>query len=86
MCIKDPETGKILGPEKRGEVCIRSAMLMKEYHNQPEKTAEVIDADGWFHSGDIGRVDSGGFFYIMGQWINCLVCFGFGLYSHDFQN
>jgi len=40
-------------------------MVMKGYHNQPEKTAEVMDDEGFFHSGDIGRLDSSGYLYIM---------------------
>jgi len=65
VVIKDPTTGKVLPPETRGEVCIRSAMVMKGYHNMPDKTAEVMDSEGFFHSGDIGRKDSAGFVYIM---------------------
>jgi|Transcript_58016 acyl-CoA synthetase (AMP-forming)/AMP-acid ligase II len=65
VVIKDPATGKVLPAETRGEVCIRSAMVMKGYHNQPDKTAEVMDSEGFFHSGDIGRIDSAGFVYIM---------------------
>merc|ERR1711934_480081 len=65
IAIKDPETGKILPVETRGEVCIRSAMVMKGYHNKPDKTAEVMDSEGFFHSGDIGRMDAQGFLYIM---------------------
>merc|ERR1719162_1604534 len=57
VVIKDPETGKVLPTETRGEVCIRSAMVMKGYHNMPDKTAEVMDDEGFFHSGDIGRLD-----------------------------
>lgn len=38
---------------------------MKGYHNQPEKTAEVMDSEGYFHSGDIGRLDADGYLYIM---------------------
>jgi len=63
--IKDPETGKTLPAEARGEICIRSAMVMKGYHNQPDKTAEVIDEEGFFHSGDVGRLDAQGYLYIM---------------------
>jgi len=65
VVIKDPETGKTLPTEARGEICIKSAMVMKGYHNQPEKTAEVMDSEGYFHSGDIGRLDSSGYLYIM---------------------
>jgi len=62
--IKD-ESGKTLPAESRGEICIRSAMVMAGYHNQPEKTAEVMDDEGFFHSGDVGRLDSAGYLYIM---------------------
>jgi len=65
LAIKDPETGKTLPVETRGEICIKSAMVMKGYHNQPEKTAEVMDSEGFFHSGDIGRLDAQGYLYIM---------------------
>ena len=40
----------------RGEVCFRGPMNMVEYYKDPEKTAEAIDADGWYHSGDIGEL------------------------------
>jgi acyl-CoA synthetase (AMP-forming)/AMP-acid ligase II len=91
IAIKDPETGKILPVETRGEVCIRSAMVMKGYHNKPDKTAEVMDSEGYFHSGDIGRLDSGGYLYIMdrlkdiiirgGENIDCSEVEA-GLYNH----
>jgi len=65
VVIKDPATGKILPAEERGEICIRGAMVMKGYHNKPDKTAEVMDDEGYFHSGDIGKMDKDGFFYVM---------------------
>lgn len=50
-----------------GEVCVRGPNVMKGYHNLPEQTAEVIDPDGTFHTGDLGRLDSDGFLYIIGR-------------------
>jgi len=59
-------------PDKRklptstpGRVMIRGVTLMKEYWNKPKETAEVVTEDGWFDSGDIGRLDDEGFLYIM---------------------
>jgi long-subunit acyl-CoA synthetase (AMP-forming) len=48
-----------------GEVLIRGEFLMLGYRNQPEKTAETIDADGWLHTGDIGEIDDDGFLKIV---------------------
>ena len=50
-----------------GEVCVRGPNVMQGYHNLPDKTAEVIDGNGVFHTGDLGRFDEDGFLYIIGR-------------------
>ncbi|MCU1639866.1 MAG: AMP-dependent synthetase [Nocardia sp.] len=48
-----------------GELLVRGPMLMKGYRNDPEKTAEAIDSEGWMHTGDIGTIDADGFVKIV---------------------
>lgn len=55
--IVDPETGKALGPNQRGEMCFKGSAIMKGYTRNPEATRQTIDADGWLHTGDVGYYD-----------------------------
>ena len=63
--IVDLASGKELGPNEEGELLIRGPQIMKGYLNHPEVTAESIDADGWYRSGDIGYADEEGYFFIV---------------------
>lgn len=51
----------------RGEILIRGPHVMREYLNQPELTAAAIDAEGWFHSGDLGHLDAEGYLHVSGR-------------------
>ena len=62
----DPETGI-------GEICVKGPMVMLGYYNNPEETAKVIDSDGFLHTGDLGRVDDKGRFYISGRSKNVII-------------
>lgn len=55
--IVDPDTGKTLGPNQRGELCFKGNLIMHGYRNNAEATRQTIDADGWLHTGDIGYYD-----------------------------
>jgi long-chain acyl-CoA synthetase len=50
-----------------GELLVRSKSIMRGYWNRPEETAEAIDADGWLHTGDLGRFDEDGFLFLTGR-------------------
>ena len=63
--LVDPITGAELGPNHKGEVCVRGPQNMKGYLNNPEATARTIDKDGWLHTGDVGYADEDGHFYIV---------------------
>jgi acyl-CoA synthetase (AMP-forming)/AMP-acid ligase II len=62
--IVDDEN-KELPPGQSGEVLIRGPTLLKEYWNKPEATAKAISVDGWFRTGDIGKLDPDGALYIL---------------------
>lgn len=56
-----------------GEIVTRGRHVMKGYFKQPDLTAEVIDADGWLHTGDLGRIDNDGFLFVTGRLKNIIV-------------
>ena len=62
-----PETGEIAEIGQDGELCCRGYNNMKGYYNLPEQTAACLDKNGWLHSGDIGRMDAEGYYYITGR-------------------
>ena len=67
VAIIDPETGDLAPLGTDGEICCRGYNNMVGYYNMPEQTAACIDKNGWLHSGDIGRMDEQGYYYITGR-------------------
>jgi long-chain acyl-CoA synthetase len=59
------DQGETLPPGEQGELCVKGTCVTKGYLNKPEATAEVFDADGWFHAGDIAVMDADGYAYIV---------------------
>jgi fatty-acyl-CoA synthase/long-chain acyl-CoA synthetase len=70
--IVDVETGMDLAANERGEVLIRGYNLFDGYYRDPEKTAQALDADGWYHSGDIGSLDEHGHIMFHGRFKDML--------------
>ena len=69
-----------------GEIEIRSAGIMKGYWNRPEATAEAIDADGWFRSGDAGFFDADGYLFIHDRVKDMIVTGGENVYPAEVEN
>src|SRR5581483_8339592 len=65
--VIDPGSGETVPRGMAGEFCTRGYSVMAGYWNEPEKTAEVIDADGWMHTGDLAAMDECGYVEIMGR-------------------
>jgi len=63
--VIDLESGEPRGPNQQGELCVRGPQVMKGYLNRPEATAQIVDAEGWLHTGDIGYADEDSHFYIV---------------------
>jgi len=70
--IADLETGTDKEIDERGEILIRGYNLFDGYYKDPEKTAAAIDADGWYHSGDIGSLDANGHVMFHGRFKDML--------------
>ena len=65
--VVDPATGEVVQRGEIGELCTRGYSVMQGYWNQPDKTAEAIDAEGWMHTGDLARMDEDGYLVIEGD-------------------
>lgn len=61
---------------KTGELMLKGPSIMKGYYNNPEMTAEVLEPDGWLHTGDVGKIDKDGHIYITGRIKNMIVLSG----------
>jgi len=83
--IVDPETGETVERGEPGEYCTRGFHVMLGYWNDPEKTAEAIDADGWMHSGDLATMDDDGYVNIVGRIKDMIIRGGENLYPREIE-
>ncbi|MBN2636980.1 MAG: AMP-binding protein, partial [Prolixibacteraceae bacterium] len=84
--IIDPETGEECPPETQGEICCRGYNVMKGYYKNQEATNDVIDKDGWLHSGDLAVKTKDGFYRITGRIKDMIIRGGENIYPREIEN
>jgi fatty-acyl-CoA synthase len=83
--VVDVDSGAELDPGVEGEVCVRGHLVMQGYYRNPEATDEVIDADGWFHTGDLGVLDPDGYLAITGRKSDMFIVGGSNAYPAEIE-
>jgi acyl-CoA synthetase (AMP-forming)/AMP-acid ligase II len=68
-----------------GEIAVRGGSIMKGYYRDPEQTGKVLDSDGWWYSGDLGRIDAGGYLVIEGRQKEMYIRGGFNVYPAEVE-
>ena len=84
-CIKDDD-GRRVPVGESGELCIRGPQVMKGYWQRPNATAEVLEADGWLHTGDIACMTEAGFFKIVDRKKDMILVSGFNVYPNEIED
>ena len=83
--VLDPETGEECPVGVQGEMCCRGFNVMKGYYKNPQATAEVIDKNGFLHSGDLGIKDEQGFYKITGRIKDMIIRGGENIYPREIE-
>jgi len=83
--IVDPLTGLVVPHGTPGEFCTRAYSVMLGYWNEPEKTAEVLDAAGWMHTGDLAEMDEAGYVNIVGRIKDMIIRGGENVYPREVE-
>lgn len=79
------EEGKDVAQGEVGEVLVRGGQVMLGYWNNPKATAEALDAEGWLHTGDVGKVDEDGYYYIVNRIKEMIISMGENIYPREVE-
>jgi fatty-acyl-CoA synthase len=77
--------GNPVTPNEVGELCLRGPHVCRGYWNNAVATAQVLDTNGWFHTGDLARCDADGFFYIAGRSKDMIISGGVNIYPAEIE-
>ncbi|MBL6695976.1 MAG: AMP-binding protein [Luminiphilus sp.] len=79
------ESNRVVAIGEKGEICTRGYSVMREYWNDPERTAETIDEAGWLHSGDLATMDGEGYVRIVGRIKDMIIRGGENIYPREIE-
>jgi fatty-acyl-CoA synthase len=83
--IIDTDSSEIVAPGERGELCTRGYSVMHGYWDDPAKTTEAIDAEGWMHTGDLATMDAEGYVNIVGRIKDMVIRGGENIYPREIE-
>ncbi|CAM3705956.1 AMP-binding protein [Smaragdicoccus niigatensis] len=84
--VCDPATGDTVPVGQLGELCARGYLVMRGYHDNPAATASAIDADGWYHTGDVAAMDEQGYVRIEGRIKDMIIRGGENIYPREIED
>lgn len=84
--VTDPETGKELAPETIGMIEVKGPNVFKGYWRMPEKTKAEFRSDGFFITGDLGKIDGKGYVHILGRGKDLVISGGFNVYPKEIES
>jgi malonyl-CoA/methylmalonyl-CoA synthetase len=84
--VTDPETGKELAPETIGMIEVKGPNVFKGYWRMPEKTKAEFRGDGFFITGDLGKIDDKGYVHILGRGKDLVISGGFNVYPKEIES
>ena len=83
--LVDVDTGEEVGPNEQGDLCTRGYHVMKGYYKMPDETEEVIDEEGWLHTGDLATMDEDGYVKITGRADDMIIRGGENIYPREIE-
>ncbi|MDR3218295.1 MAG: AMP-binding protein [Dysgonamonadaceae bacterium] len=83
--VLNPDTGEECPPGVQGELCCKGYLVMKGYYKNPQATTEVIDKNGYLHSGDLGIQDENGYYRVTGRIKDMIIRGGENIYPREIE-